>query len=282
MKLLKYSEYSQEILTEEFLRLLTEPLVLEGKEMDQSKIEEVLRTLGRDLKFNLGLVMTFGTGVKIIYPIVNTFIERGLIKVDPTLENIVLICITALTIIYLEEKNNQAGEQHIKCEICKGQDDKCPECYGHGHIISQVTKADAQTLLTELKMRGVGNGIIKNLVKFFHKIGNFGKTLSDGAQKVKSLGFIIGKNIPVVIDGFLDMLGYVQLLVPILNAIGTMTGNYNLTWDNLWTNLAALGTGLATLFARRQYQKAWDYLKNLGKVELPKDPNQDLKPINEQ
>lgn len=284
MKLLKYGEYSHEILAEEFLKLLSESLIMEDKEIKQSKIDEILSSLGRDIKFNLGLITTFGTGVKVIYPIVNTFIEKGLIKMDPTPENIVLICITALTIIYLEEKNNKSGEQNIDCELCQGKDNNCPECHGHGHVVSQVTKADAQTLLTELKMRGVGNGVVKNLVKLFNKIGDLGKTLSEGFNKLKSLGITIGKNIPVAIDGFLDMIGYVQLMVPIINAISVMMGTYILTWDNLWTNLASIGLGLTTLFARRQYQKAWDYLKNLGTMKVPTDPNQDngIKPINEQ
>lgn len=284
MKLLKYGEYSQEILTEDFLKLLSQPLILEGKEINQSKVDEILNYLSRDLKFNLSLIMTFGTGVKTIYPIINTFIEKGLIKVEPTQENIVLICITALTIIYLEEKNNKSGEQHIECNVCYGKDDDCEECHGHGHIISQVDKADAQTLLSELKLRGVGNGVIKNIVKLFHKIGDLGKTLVDGIKKIKSIGLSIFKNIPAVIDGFLDMLGYTQLLVPIINAICVMTGTYNLTWDNLWTNLATILAGLTTLFARRQYQKAWDYIKNIGNFSIPRDPNQDsnVKPINEQ
>jgi hypothetical protein len=283
MKLLKYGDYSQEVITEEFLRLLSENSILEGKKIDPSKIDEVLRTLSRDLKFNLGLVFTFGTGVKVIYPIVNTFIENGLIKVEPTVENIVLICITTLTIIYLEEKNNKSGDQHIECDVCHGKDNSCDVCHGHGHIISQVTKADAQTLLTELKMRGVGNGVIKNLVKLFHKVGDLGKTLIDGIKKAKSIGSTFFRNIPVVIDGFLDMIGYTQLLIPILNAISVLSGTYNLTWDNLWTNLATIGGGLLTLFARRQYQKAWDYIKNIGNFDIPKDPNQNnVQQINEQ
>jgi hypothetical protein len=284
MKLLKYNDYSKEILAEEFLKLVGSTPIMEGKEkkIDDSTLKQTLTKLSTDLKFNLGLILTFGTGVKAIYPIVSTFVEKGLIKVEFTTENIVLICITSLSIVYLEEKGNKAGSDHILCDICNGEDKDCLNCKGDGHVSSQVTKADAQTMLTELKMRGVGNGVIKNLVNFFHKVSGIGQTIVDGLNKLKSTGITIIKNIPSVIDGFLDMLGYTQLLVPILNAVSVLCGTYNLTWDNIWTNLAAIGAGLTTLIARRQYQKAWNYLKNLNSSDKKSNKSDNLEKINEQ
>lgn len=282
MKLLKYNEYSKEILAEEFLKLVGSTPIMESKEknIDDSTLKQVLTKLSSDIKFNLGLILTFGSGIKAIYPVVSNFIEKGLIKVEPTTENIVLICITSLSIVYLEEKGNKVGSDHIICDLCDGKDENCEKCDGKGQISSQVTKSDAQTLLTELKMRGVGNGVIKNLAKFLHKIGDIGGTIISGLNKLKSAGITIIKNIPAVIDGFLDMISYAQLLVPILNAISVICGTYNLTWDNVWTNLASIGAGLATLIARRQYQKAWDYLKGINSPK--KSDSNNLEKINEQ
>jgi hypothetical protein len=119
-------------------------------------------------------------------------------------------------------------------------------------IKSIVTKSDAQTILEELKLRGVGNGIIRKMVECFKSIGSISKTLF--------------KNSPYVINGLMDMLGYTGLLIPTMNAISALIGKYDLNMDTLPGNFMALGLGVTTFLAKNGFDYLFKKLK--GKFGL--------------
>ena len=230
MRVLNFEKYQ---IAEDLANFIANPIVNES-EIDK-QFDIILKKLSQDLKFNYGLVFTFGVGVKVMYPIVEGLISNGSLSVDPTKENIILVCIAALTITYLEESKNKAGDSEVPCD-CEVKSKDCKICGGSGMVKSLVTKQDARTILEELKLRGIGNGIIRKIVECFKFLGGMFKVLF--------------KNTPYVINGLTDMLAYTSILVPAMNGISAIVGKYNLTIDTLMGNAAAISLGITTFLTK--------------------------------
>jgi hypothetical protein len=250
--------------------MIVNPKINESEEMEKvgkSQINTIVQNLAKDLKFNLSLVATFGTGIRAMYPVVDNLIKNSNLKIEATQENIVLLTITALCITYLEEKNNRQGSKEIVCHYCDGtgsiEDEKsCSICQGVGSIKSEVTKQDTDTLLAELKLRGIGDGIVKKVISCFRSIGNIFK--------------IIFKNTPYVINRFIDMFGYTTLLIPSMNAISALVGQYNFDINNLTTNLLSVGLGVGTFLAKGGFNYLVNKLKDKFKLKVNPDLEQPI------
>lgn len=285
-KILKFNEHTSGYKqAEELISMILNPLITEGSD-NRSHITNILKGLHNDLKFNYGLVFTFGAGIKVMYSVVEGLIKNGNIKIELTPENIVLLSLTALAITYLEEKNNKTGDEKVMCSDCEGSgynttncskcdnegcddcEEDCEFCNGSGYIDSKVTKKDARTLLEELKLRGIGNGIVKKVVQCFKSIGN--------------ILHILFKNTPYVILGFLDMFAYTSILVPTMNAITSLINNYSLDMDTLPANCLSIGVGITTFLAKNivkyMAQKLKDKFQVNPKIEsLTKANPHDIK-----
>jgi len=231
MKVLTYNQYR---IAEDLCEFIANPIINESDNKD-SQINGVLKKLSQDLKFNYGLVFTFGVGVRVMYPIVEGLIKNGTLNVEPTMENIILVSIAALTITYLEESKNKAGDSEVPCD-CKDKPKNCDICGGTGMVKSIVTKQDARTILEELKLRGIGNGIIKKMVECFKFLGSIFKSLF--------------RNTPYVVNGLIDMLAYTSILIPAMNGISAIVGKYDLTIDTLIGNAAAISLGIMTFLTK--------------------------------
>jgi len=256
-RILKFGDYNKsEDQATEIIENMCNPQVNESS-VDDSVIKKIVKGLSNDLKFNYKLVFTFGTGIRFMYPIVENLIKNGSIKIEMSTENIVLLCITALSITYLEETQNRVGDSKVVCVDCNGMgfeddvdendDEECQSCKGTGYIESHVTKKDAQTMLEELKMRGIGNGIVKKFVAGFKAIGSFFKVLLKGT--------------PYVVTGLVDMIGYTALMIPAMNAISSFVGKYDITIDTLSANLLSVGVGVGSLVAKQGINWLVDKLK---------------------
>jgi hypothetical protein len=242
MVILKYNQYG---MTDRFIELFENSMLNESVPEDNFK--EVLTGLSKDLKFNFGLIFTFGAGIKAMYPIVDNLVRNESLKIDLSTENILLLTLAGLAITYLEESNNRTGEDKVPCD-CKSKSPSCEVCSGSGYITSKVTRADARTILEELKLRGIGNGIVRKIVDCFKSIGNIVKVLF--------------KNSPYVINGLIDMFGYTAMLIPTMNAISSLIGEYNLNMETLPGNFLALGIGIGTFLAKRGFNYLVKKLKN--------------------
>jgi hypothetical protein len=231
MKVLTYNQYR---IAEDLCEFIANPIINESDNKD-SQINGVLKKLSQDLKFNYGLVFTFGVGVRVMYPIVEGLIKNGTLNIEPTTENIILVSIAALTITYLEESKNKAGDSEVPCD-CKDKPKNCDICGGTGMVKSIVTKQDARTILEELKLRGIGNGIIKKMVECFKFLGSIFKSLF--------------RNTPYVVNGLIDMLAYTSILIPAMNGISAIVGKYDLTIDTLIGNAAAISLGIMTFLTK--------------------------------
>jgi len=245
MIVLKYKHYN---MVDDLIKSFSNPIIMESDDKE-STIKSILKGLSKDLKFNYSLVFTFGVGISVMFPIVENLIKNGNLKIELTMENIVLVSLASLAITYLEETNNKAGDDKVACE-CDGKDKKCEICQGKGYIKSDVSKKDAQTILEELKLRGIGNGIVKKMVSCFQSIGNIGK--------------ILFKNSAYVINGLIDMLGYTSLLIPTMNCINSLIGKYDLNMDTLPGNFLSIGFGVGTFLSKQGF----DYLVKKLKTKI--------------
>lgn len=238
-KVLKYSEYNQ---SEERAFEIVEMIC--NSQMNESNLSDnfnsIAKKLSYDLKFNFGLVATFGAGIKMMIPVVNSFIKTGSFNFELNQENLILLTITVAAIIYLEETANKAGD------VINAQGEE-----------SIVTKKDAQTMLEELKMRGIGQGIVKKFVSAFISIGKFFKTLFRGT--------------PYVVNGLLDMFGYTSLLIPCMNALSAFIGKYDITIENVATNLLSLGVGVGALLAKQGVTWLVDKINKSLNLKIDKD-----------
>lgn len=236
-KVLKYQEFvNNEKMSQDFLDMILNPSINEKvEETEDTMVKKVLHNLSSDLRFNTGLVFTFGTGITLMMPIVQTLVNNSKLSIEPTTENMVLLCLTVIGITYLEESGNKAGAE-------KTEDGE----------ISKFNKEDAQNLLEELKLRGIGNGAVKKLVECFRAISEFLKKVFRSSQ--------------YVINGLLEMLGYTSLMIPIMNVINTFIGNYDMTIDTFPGNLLSLGLGVTSLLSKQGINYLFDKLKEILKV----------------
>jgi len=252
MKVLRFTEFEKHELLQnqllDIIEMISNP-ILNEKLLDKKLIKSILSKLSNDLKFNLGLVGTFGTGITLMVPIVQRLIENSKLSVEMTEENLVLLCITVISITYLEESQNKTGED----ENPDGEE-------------SKVKRKDAQTMLAELKMRGIGNGIVKKLVKVFKSIGEFFK--------------IILKGTPYVIYGLIDMFSYAGIMIPCMNAISSYVGKYEMNMDTIIGNLLSLGVSGGALITKQGINWLMNKLKKSLKIKDINIPEIDDKVIS--
>ncbi len=259
MKILTYKQYE---MAEDLSVFISNPLVKESGDV-KSQIDSILKKLSKDLKFNYGLVLTFGVGVRLMYPIVEGLVKNGSLNIEMNIENIILLSIASLTITYLEESKNNSGDSNLPCG-CKDRD-SCEKCEGTGMVKSIANKNDARTILEELKLRGIGNGIVKKMVECFKFFGNIFKDLF--------------KNTKYVVGGLIDMLAYTSILIPIMNGISLIVGKYNLTMDSVIGNTYALTLGVSMFLSKHGFD--WLYNKIKGKISKPVDGLDKSKLIND-
>jgi hypothetical protein len=145
-------------------------------------------------------------------------------SIELTTETVVLLTIAALTIVYLEEKKDISVEEREK-----------------------LTK-DSKSMLEELRMRSIGDGIVKKIIK--------------ALTSVKNIFSLIGKHIGAVIGGIIDMFSYTAILIPIMNAILFLIGKYELTPDTIVQNFFSLGMGVASKIAKHGLVELISKLKN--------------------
>jgi hypothetical protein len=218
-KILKYKDL---LLTEEFLKSLEEKL-LESNESNKGDFKNILSELSRDLKFNFYLVATFGAGIRAIYPVVEGLLKNGTLNIDLNTENVILLSLASLVIAYTEVKKDH-----------------------------NISKKEIKSILEELKLRGIGNGIVKKMVSCVNVIGEVVKVLFKGT------GYAI--------NGLFDMFGYTSILIPCMNAITYIVDKHKFDMDTLISNLGVTGVGVATLFAKKTFNNLYNLLRNKIKI----------------
>ena len=222
MEIIKFKEYSlQDSMANDFLNSFDKMIT----ESDETSYKKVQNKIVSDLKLNTQFILTFGIGIGTFYPIVDKLMRNmNIDSIELTPDKVVLLTLAALTIIYIEEKKFKSAEEE------------------------EVLTKDSKSMLEELKMMGIGNGIVKKLVKLF--------------KSITSIFTIIGKHLSAVTKGFIDMFAYTAILIPIMNGILYVIGKYDLNVDTFLENFAALTMGVGTLIAKNGIIHIIDRLKD--------------------
>lgn len=166
-----------------------------------------------DLKLDTKLVFTFGAGIGALYPVVQNMMKNlSLSGVEMTQETTVLLTIACITIVYLEEKKFKTPDEEEK-----------------------LTK-DSKSMLEELRMRGIGDGIVKKVMK--------------SIESIKNVFAVVAKHLGAMVGGVIDMFGYTAILIPIMNAILWIIGKYDMSVDAVIQNFFSLGVGIASRIAK--------------------------------
>lgn len=193
-------------------------------ESDQSVYKDVFNRVTKDLKLNFKLISSFGAGIGSLYPIVESLIKNMSVNsIEITPESVVLATIASISIIYIEEGKFKSAEEE-----------------------SNLTK-DSKSMLEELKMCGIGNGIVKKIIKSIKSINNIFNVIS------RSIGSLT--------SGVIDMFAYTSLLIPVLNGVGFIIGKYDLNVDSICQNFFGLSVGVGTIIAKNGISEIMNRIK---------------------
>ncbi len=185
----------------------------EDEPIGSTAYQRIQRKVLSDLKLDTSLVLTFGAGIGALYPVVHKMMSNlDISSVQLNLETVVLLTIASITIIYLEEKKFKTPDEEEK-----------------------LTK-DSKSMLEELRMRGIGDGLVKKVMK--------------AIRSIKNIFSLLGKHIGAVVGGVIDMFGYTAILIPIMNAIFAIIGKYDMSVDAVIQNFFSLGMGIASRIAK--------------------------------
>jgi len=218
----------------------------EGNEEDElSKYDSYKRVEQKilsDLKLDTKLILTFGAGIGALYPIVSKMMENlGLSGVEINRETVVLLTIACLTIVYLEENKTKSISPKTMQKISKNM-------RGSTEELDELTK-NSKSMLEELRMRGIGDGIVKKVIK--------------SITSIKNVFSIISKHIGAMVGGVIDMLGYAANLIPIMNFILWIIGKYDMSVDHVIQNFFSLGLGITTRIAKHALVEIVNKLKGV-------------------
>lgn len=231
IKVLKWQDYSKSIdLAQDFLENIKISLLESKSDNEENNIIKYLEKVKADLSLNFAFASTFGTGVGFALPIVKDLIENGNLQIEASSENLILLTITCFTITYLEIKKGQLEPLQV-----------------------DLLRKDSKSLLTELKLRGIGGGIVKKVIQVF--------------EVISQIFNYIFKAFGLVVQGFLDIFAYTSILVPFMNGVKHIVGKYDLTVDNFVGNFTSLGIGVTSLAAKHGI----NYIKSKLKKNLGKD-----------
>lgn len=203
--------------------------ITESDEKNKPNYKEIQKKVISDLNLNLSFVGTFGVGLSAFYPIVDKLINNAQVNIDMTAEKVVLLTIAAVSIVYLEEKKTKMSEKK-----------------------EESLRKDCKSMLEELKMSGIGNGIVKKMVNAF--------------KSIKNIFSLIGKHVGAIVGGFMDMFAYTSLFIPILNGILFVVGKYDLNLDTISQNFMGLAMGVGTLIAKHGIAEIINRLKGKFKI----------------
>lgn len=223
MKIHKFNDYSlYDSMAGDFINSFNTLITESDQENIYKKVEKKLIT---DLKLKVQSIAVFGASFAGLYPIVAKLLKNmNISSIELTPDRIVLLTISALTIIYLEER---------KVKSTKEQD---------------ILTKDSKSMLEELKLMGIGNGLVKKLIL--------------GLKSIKNIFNVIAKHLGKAVGSIIDMFAYISILIPIMNALLSIIDKYSLNLDTLPENFLGLAVGVGTIIARHGISEIINRIKN--------------------
>lgn len=212
MQIKKFEQYNKDLtILDDFLNNSYSKI----NETDQNSIKKIIKSISKDLNINLKFISTFGFAISGLYPIVEGLMKNmDITSIEITPRSIVMISLSAIAVIYLEEKDSKLnGEERLEME------------------------RETKSLLMELKLSGIGNGIVKKI--------------SESIKSIKNILNIILKHLGKAIESIIDMFSYTSLLIPVLNSVTYIITKYKFNIDDLIYNLSGISMGLVTIAVKQ-------------------------------
>lgn len=182
------------------IKILTyEEFLNEGLFLDKFKniYDKIISELKTDFKF----ITTFGTGVTLLFPIVENLLKNYVLKIDLNPTNIILITICGVSIIVNEskEKIELIKEKILDGELLKYLKDIVMSLQKIKELFSYILELSGKTVRNFIDLLSYTS----IFVPFINALLNFIKTNQINIQDLKSLvlgggisvGLIAGKNI---------------------------------------------------------------------------------------
>ena len=241
MKIQRLEEYAlYDKMAQDFLDSFDIPIKESSGGEKRTSYKRVQTKTMKDLRLNASLISTFGTGITAFYPIVDKLMgNMSTDSIEMDSSKVVLLTICAFSIIYLEEKKFKDAEEE------------------------DIITKDSKSMLEELRMMGVGEGIVKSVIKAF--------------QSIKGIFQLIGKHISTVVSGFIDMFAYTAILIPVLNGISYIVGKYDMNLTTFLANFFGLSMGIATIVTKHGIVELVKKLKRRLHIS-----NKDVKEITDE
>jgi len=230
-------------------------LISDVSETNDSFDTPTIESSLKGLNIRPTLTDKFKDVVSDITPTINGLMDNTPSDMEANEENLILLTLTVLGITNLEEIGNSAGHPVIECPKCKGTG--CDKCNNKGEMESVIDKNEAQSLLEELRMRGVGNGTVKKLVQAMITIGEFSKELLSDTE--------------YSVDGFISMLDKKNVLSPMMNSMKEFIKEFGLNVDSLQNNLSSLKKSVNSYVSKKGIDWLLDKLKSAFGEGIIKD-----------
>ena len=244
--IVKFNEYNHgRSMAMDFLKNLDTPInesvdKEEYLRIQQEEIEKLKSGVKGDIKLNFNLIGTFGAGIGALYPIVDSLISLNSPNMDA--RTIVLLTIAAVYLIVLEEnkhsKNNEDGNRKQMLSEVKV-------------ILSELQLAGFPNANTGSK-NGSDNTILSKVVECLKATKKIFFTLIKGIRKIglmDTLEFFMRANASLR-TGFIDMIAYTAMLVPVMNGINAIIGIYNMNLETFIMNVSIFSAGITSILVK--------------------------------
>jgi hypothetical protein len=228
----------------------------EYKKIQTEEIDKFKSGVKGDIKLNFNLIGTFGAGIGALYPIVDSLISKTAPAMDT--RTVVLLTIAAVYLIVLEEKKHSKSNED-------------------GHRKQML--AEVKVILSELQLAGFPNAntgskngsdssVLSKVVECLKATKKIFFILIKGIKKIglmDTLEFFMRGN-AALRTGFIDMISYTAMLVPVMNGINAIIGIYNMDLETFLINLAMFSAGITALMVKHGIGFFMNKLKDVLKI----------------
>lgn len=225
----------------------------EYKKIESDEIEKFKSGVKGDIKLNFNLIGTFGTGIGALYPIVDNLISKSSISIDT--RSVVLLTIAAVYLIVLDEKKyldktDVGNRKQIMAEA--------------KIILSELQLAGFPNATTGSK-NGSDSSVLSKVVECLKAVKKIFFVLLRGLYKIglKDTLHFLFRGSGSVTSGFIDMITYTAMLVPVMNGINAIIGIYNMDINMFLSNLAIFSAAITSILMKNGINYLLDKLKNV-------------------
>lgn len=228
----------------------------EYKEVERTEIEKFKSGVKGDIKLNFNLIGTFGAGIGALYPMVDSLISLTSPVIDT--RTIVLLTIAAVYLIVLEEK------KHSKIDEIGNRKQMLAELKA---VLSELQLAGFPNANTGSKT-GSDSSVLSKVVECLKSVKKIFSILVEGIRKIglmDTLDFVM-RGSAALRTGFIDMIGYTAMLVPVMNGINAIIGIYKMDINSFLSNIGMFVAGITALMAKHGIGFLMDKLKDVLKL----------------